>query len=137
MIRKLVILSAIFLAACSSDTEGAENKAKKAQEKVLVEVKDGRYTEWYPGKKQIKFQGGQDDNKKRHGIWTFYAENGTELSVTMYNHGLREGHTIVKYPNGAIHYRGEYMNDETVGLWTTYDEQGNVLSEKDFGYPEQ
>ena len=135
--RQLVLLSAIFLASCNSNPEEVENKAKKAQQEVLVEVKDGTYTEWYPGKKQIKFKGGQDDEKKRNGIWTFYAENGAELSITMYNHGIREGHTIVRYPSGAIHYRGEYINDQYVGLWTTYDEQGNVLSEKDFGYPEK
>ncbi len=135
--KRLMILLLIFLAACTAEKEDNKDAQEKAQEQVLIEIKDGKYTEWYPGKKQIKFQGGQDENKKRHGIWTFYAENGNELSVTMYNHGIREGHTIVKYPSGAIYYRGEYMNDETVGLWTTYDEQGNVISEKDFGYPEK
>jgi antitoxin component YwqK of YwqJK toxin-antitoxin module len=48
--------------------------------------------------------------------------------------GLKEGFTVVKYPSGRIHYRGEYRNDTIVGLWTTYDENGKVSKEKDFGY---
>lgn len=122
------------LLACAEEVKEPIEKPKV--EEVLVEVKDGIYTEWYPGKKQIKYKGGQDEKEKRHGVWTFYSEEGNELSVTMYNHGLREGFTVVKYPNGALHYRGEYKNDQTVGVWTTYDENGEFVSETDFGYPD-
>ena len=106
---------------------------KKIKIENLVEVKDGVFTEWYPGKKQIKFQGGQDELGNRDGKWTFYAENGTELSFTLYDHGKKEGFSLVKYPNGRIHYRGEYQNDEMIGLWSTYDEKGNLINEKDYG----
>ena len=34
-----------------------------------------------------------------------------------------------------MHYRGEYKNDKTVGIWTVYDEKGKVATEKDYGYP--
>jgi antitoxin component YwqK of YwqJK toxin-antitoxin module len=126
---------ALFLFACAPETEQVEKKP--IVEENLVEIKDGIYTEWYPGKKQIKYRGGQDDASLRNGVWTFYSEDGKELSVTMYEHGLREGYTVVKYPNGALHYRGEYRKDKTVGIWTTYDEKGNFVSENDFGYPEE
>ncbi len=86
---------------------------------------------------QVKYKGAQDDERKRNGIWTYYSVNGLELSVTIYEHGLREGFTVVKYPNGRLHYRGEYHKDASVGVWTTYDEKGKLLSEKDFGYPEE
>ena len=117
---------------------GCENTTvKKIDKKIkienLVEVKDGVFTEWYPGKKSIKFQGGQDELGNRDGKWTFYAENGTELSFTLYNHGKKEGFSLVKYPNGRIHYRGEYQNDEMIGLWSTYDENGNLITEKEYG----
>lgn len=133
--KQIVIFTLMALiVACSSE----EKKVKKdLKEEILVEVVDGMYTEWYPGKKQIKYRGGQDDVQRRHGVWTFFSENGNELSVTMYDHGLREGFTVVKYPNGALHYRGEYRKDKTVGVWTTYDEKGKLISEKDFGYPEE
>lgn len=116
------------LASCTAE-EKPVKKEEKVKEEVLIEVINGVYYEWYPGKKQVKFKGGQDEEKKRNGIWTFYSETGQELSITMYEHGLREGYTIVKYPNGAIHYRGEYRNDKTVGVWTTFDETGKKVSE--------
>jgi antitoxin component YwqK of YwqJK toxin-antitoxin module len=130
----LLFVVLLFAASC---TDGSDEKPKKEKEEVLIEIKDGIYHEWYPGKKQVKYKGGQDENKKRHGVWTFYSEGGNELSVTNYEHGLREGFSIVKHPNGALHYRGEYHNDQTVGIWSTYNEKGEFISETDFGYPEK
>ena len=107
---------------------------KIAKKENLVEIKDGIYTEWYPGKKNIKFQGAQDEKAQRNGKWVFFSESGNELSFTFYSSGLKDGFTVVIYPSGRIHYRGEYRNDTIVGLWTTYDENGKVSKEKDFGY---
>ena len=127
----------VFLLATLFLISACENKSEKKKEEIpkekLVEVKDGVFTEWYPGKKQIKFQGGQDELGNRDGKWTFYAENGTELSFTLYDHGKKEGFSLVKYPNGRIHYRGEYQNDKMIGLWSTYDEKGNLITEKEYG----
>ena len=131
----ILFILTIILVSCSTE-EATENKVP-LKEEVLVEIKDGVYTEWYPGKQQVKYKGAQDDERKRNGIWTYYSVNGLELSVTIYEHGLREGFTVVKYPNGRLHYRGEYHKDASVGIWTTYDEKGKLLSEKDFGYPEE
>ena len=132
-----ILVMGLVWASCSTEEEAPKPKEKKETVEDLVEERDGMYTEWYPGKKQVKYKGGQDENKKRHGRWVFYAENGMELSVTMYDHGLREGFTVVKYPNGALHYRGEYHKDQTVGVWTTYNEKGEKIDEKDFGYPKE
>ncbi len=129
----LAFLMLAFLVSCASEEPKEETKPVK--EEVLVEVKDGIYYEWYPGKKQLKYKGGQDKDKKRDGVWTFYSETGDELSVTVYEHGSREGFTVVKYPSGVVHYRGEYHKDQMVGVWTTFDPKGKVESEKDWGYP--
>ena len=130
--KKIVfLLATLFLiSACENNPE---KKNEKIPKEKLVEVKDGVFTEWYPGKKSIKYQGGQDELGNRDGKWTFYAENGTELSFTLYDHGKKEGFSLVKYPNGRIHYRGEYQNDEMIGLWSTYDEKGNLITEKEYG----
>jgi antitoxin component YwqK of YwqJK toxin-antitoxin module len=127
-------IALLILFSCGNE---GETKPKKQAPESLVEIKNGVYYEWYPGKKQIKYKGGQDKNKKRNGLWTFYSENGAELSLTYYEHGLKEGFSIVKYPTGVIHYRGEYHKDKTVGIWTTYNEKGEVNSETDFGHPEE
>ena len=131
MKKILFLLATLFLiSACENNPE---KKNENIPKEKLVEVKDGVFTEWYPGKKRIKFQGGQDELGNRDGKWSFYAENGTELSFTLYNHGKKEGFSLVKYPNGRIHYRGEYQNDEMIGLWSTYDEKGNLINEKEYG----
>lgn len=101
-------------------------------EEDLIEVKDNIFTEYYPGKKAIKFRGEQDEEGRRNGVWLYYSENGEELSMTNYEHGIKEGHTMVKYPNGAIHYTGEYTNDRPSGVWKTYDAMGKLTSTKDY-----
>jgi antitoxin component YwqK of YwqJK toxin-antitoxin module len=127
----LILLSALCFVACSrNETPKAKKTSKKES---LVEVRDGIFTEYYPGKKQKKFQGEQDENGQRQGKWTFYGPEGLELSTTHYEHGIRHGHSIVKYPNGAIHYYGEYNMDQQVGIWKSYDLQGNLTEEKDYG----
>jgi antitoxin component YwqK of YwqJK toxin-antitoxin module len=133
MLRKILFLSFVIIlnSACNSE----KTEEVKKENEVLVEIKNGKYTEWYPGKKQIKFEGMVDQKGKRDGKWSFYSEKGTELSFTFYENGIKEGFTVVKYPSGVIRYRGEYLNDTIVGIWTTYDPKGKVISEKDYGYP--
>ncbi|MES2590225.1 MAG: hypothetical protein V4622_14710 [Bacteroidota bacterium] len=128
--KTILIFTLIFLTFACSETE---EKPKEKKIETLVEVKDGIFTEYYPGKKSIKFQGAQDGNGLRQGKWVFYAENGNELSITHFNHGMKDGHSIVKYPTGAMHYFGEYKNDVKVGIWKTYDAKSQLLEEKDFG----
>ena len=129
-IGAFILLS--LLVSCNGKQEDQSAVTEKKED--LVEIKNGIYTEWYPGKKKIKFQGGQDEKAQRNGKWVFFSESGNELSFTFYSSGLKDGFTVVKYPSGRIHYRGEYRNDTIVGLWTTYDENGKVSKEKDFGY---
>ena len=132
---KVFIAAFIFLSLLVSCNDKQEDQSAVTEKKEdLVEIKNGIYTEWYPGKKNIKFQGAQDEKAQRNGKWVFYSESGNELSFTFYSGGLKDGFTVVKYPSGRIHYRGEYRNDTIVGLWTTYDENGKVSKEKDFGY---
>jgi antitoxin component YwqK of YwqJK toxin-antitoxin module len=130
----LALLALFTLNACSdSDSDKAADAGK---EEVLYQIKDGKFTEWYPGKKHVKFEGNLDVKGNRDGKWTFYSEKGNMLSFTFYENGKKEGYSIVKHPNGRIHYHGEYHNDQMVGVWTTYDEKGKNKQVKDYGYPE-
>jgi len=135
-ITTVFILLLVF-ASCQNDENSNTKKEKIQQEENLIEYKNGIYTEYYPGRKKIKIQGAQDSNKVRNGKWVFLSETGNELSITYFDHGKREGHTIVKYPNGSLHYVGEYLHDEMVGVWKFYDEKGNLKNEKDYGYPKK
>lgn len=140
--KKLFFFIALTtLAASCSETKKEDKSEKKVEEKAptiemeedLIEIKDGVYTEYYPGKKAVKFRGEQDKDGFRDGVWHFYSEQGEELSMTNYEHGIKEGHSIVKYPNGAIHYTGEYKKDKPIGIWKTYDVSGKLASTKDYG----
>lgn len=128
----------LFLSACtpSEDKNVETDTQQKNEKKELIQVDGNRYIEYYDGPEQrIKFEGYQDDQQKRHGKWTHYSESGAELSMTMYEHGLRQGHSVVHYPNGAIYYYGEYDHDTMIGIWKTYDQQGKLMEEKDYGTP--
>jgi antitoxin component YwqK of YwqJK toxin-antitoxin module len=131
--KTLIILIGIcLLISCSRENKNQSNNIPTKKES-LVEIHNGIFTEYYPGKKQKKFQGEQDENGQRHGKWTFYGTDGLELSTSHYEHGIRHGHSVVKYPNGAIHYYGEYNMDQQIGIWKSYDMQGNLTEEKDYG----
>ncbi len=131
MFKYVVYLSlAVSLFSCGEDAKPVVKKEIEKPEELVV-IDNGLYTEYYPGKKHVKFQGQQDENKQRHGKWTYYSENGTEQSITYYDHGKKHGHTIVKYPNGNLHYIGEYDHDVEIGVWQMYDEAG-VKTEKDY-----
>jgi len=128
-----IIISTLFLLSCSSDEE--VSTTKKTEVESLIEYKDGIYTEYYPGRKNIKIRGAQDVKKVRDGKWVLFSEEGEELSITYFEKGLREGHTIIKRPNGTLNYVGEYKNDQQIGVWKFYDESGNLKEEKDYGQP--
>lgn len=126
--HKYIVYIALSVAvfSCKSKEENTETTEKVQTEKPedLVNIENGVFTEYYPGKKKIKFQGSQDELQQRHGRWTYYSEQGVELSITYFDHGKKHGHTIVKYPNGALHYVGEYDHDKEIGIWQTYDPKG-------------
>lgn len=130
----LILIASVSLTVSSC---GEEKKApKKESANDLVEIKNGIYTEYYPGRKAVKFKGPQDDESKRNGRWFFYDERGNELSMTEYVNGKKHGFIFVRYPNGAMRYTGEFNMDVESGLWKFYKEDGTIVSEKDYGNKE-
>lgn len=117
-----------LLIACGEEEEKKRRIVDEPVEKEeLTEIKDGTFTQYYPGGKKVKFQGQQDSEGLRHGIWYFYDERGNQISMTDYKHGKKHGVSMKKFPNGSIHYTGEYENDVQVGIWKTYDNQGELV----------
>jgi hypothetical protein len=133
-IRTLLILL-MGLQLITSCGEKAPKTVKKETKSSLVSIKNGIYTEYYPGRKAVKFQGPQNADGKRNGRWFFYAPNGTEQSMTEYTEGLRNGFTTVRYPDGTMRYTGEYLNDKPSGTWRFYKKDGSLEIEKE--YPAQ
>lgn len=117
-----ILLFTLSLPACTEPKKKESTKEVAPEE--LVEIKDGHYKEWYPGKKHLKYEGELNKKGEREGKWNFYSEKGTLLSFTFYQNGKKEGFSVVKYPDGKIHYYGQYQNDKMVGEWVTYDAKG-------------
>lgn len=136
--RTLVfIVSILLLLSCSETTKPEKASKEKVDLNVnpedLVKIDGDHFMEYYPDGKTLKFEGYQDDQKERHGKWVFYGEDGKELSMTMFDHGKKHGHSIVRYAHGGIHYHGEYHYDQKIGIWKSYDVNGKLIEEKDFG----
>ena len=131
MKNKIFRIIIVLLAFTSCKEEIKEVKKEKPED--LIEIKNGVFTQYYPGKKAIKFQGNQTKKGERNGKWVFYAENGNEQSITFFKDGKKHGHSIVKYPSGIVYYVGEYYEDKKIGVWKTFDTKGDLMQEKDFG----
>lgn len=139
-----ILLCTALVWGCT-DSENKEKTESKEEEKTttvverpenpedLIEIKGNMYVEYYDAAKtKVKFEGNQDEEKKRHGRWVHYFQDGREASVTFYTHGIRNGFSSVRRPNGAMYYHGEYKDDKPVGIWKYYDEQGNLEREQDY-----
>ena len=122
LLTALLALCTISLWSCADSQQKESETQPKPQD--LVEIKDGHYKEWYPSKKQVKYEGMLNKNGDREGKWNFYSEKGNLRSFTFYNAGKKNGYSVVKYSNGKIHYYGEYRDDQMVGEWVTYNEKG-------------
>jgi antitoxin component YwqK of YwqJK toxin-antitoxin module len=130
----LYIMVTLWMISCSDQpVESKEDTVNDSpSEEVLRDTASRQVSEWYQGKEQIKMRGQIDENKQRHGKWVYYSQTGLELSMTTYTHGSKEGFSVVKYPNGAMHYRGEYRDDKKVGLWSFYNDKGELDKEVNY-----
>ena len=109
-----------------------ENRGNNYVQAHLKDTVDFKCQEWYPGKKQVKIEGGLDRQNRRHGTWYYYNEKGDEMSMTTYTNGRKQGFSIVKHSNGTIYYMGEYNEDEKVGLWKFYNDKGEKVNELNY-----
>tara|TARA_B100000508_G_C11465858_1_gene282491 strand:+ start:37409 stop:37837 length:429 start_codon:yes stop_codon:yes gene_type:complete len=132
----LIILLVALISCNENKDEGKEkeNEQNIEQYQALKTLdRNGRYTEWYPGHKQIKIKGRKDEEGRRQGIWKLFTKDGIELSVTVYTDGKKNGHIIVRYPTGIVRYAGRYDMDERVGEWKFYDQSGQLIKTENYG----
>lgn len=115
-------------------SNNSENTAEKPD---LVKLKEKMYTEYYPDGVNIKFKGEIDENGGRMGRWVHYSMTGKELNSSEYLHDTLHGISVVRHPNGAVHYVGEYYHGKKIGKWVFRNEDGSIKYEEDFGEPEK
>lgn len=134
----VVFFSFIVLISCGGKEEAVTPDTTSELIDDYEKIEGQHYRAYYGSNDQLKIEGYYDHEGKRHGIWTHYTVQGKKQSVTEYNHGVKDGYSIVYHPNGSLYYRGEYQNDQMVGVWDFYDTNtGEKSHTKDYGYPKQ
>lgn len=135
--KYLSFISALLLFfSCGNKSEEATTEEQGPKEDY-EHVENQHYRSFYGGNNQLKMEGHFDDQGNRHGVWTYFFPDGKKQSITEYKHGKKDGFTIVYHENGSVYYKGEYLDDQMVGVWDYYDTStGQKASTKDYGYPE-
>ena len=62
-----------------------------------------------------------------------YSDTGVMMMECLYHNGLLEGPSKTYYPSTALKEEGQYLKGEKVGLWKTYNEDGDIIAEETFG----
>lgn len=134
----LIPLTLIYSCSGGIENEEDENSTTSSTDTLFGDegldapVQDpNQHLEYHPNG-AVKIEGRFNDDGDRHGLWNSYYDNGIKWSESYYSAGNRDGHSITFFPNGAIRYVGEYKNDEKVGNWKFYDEEGNLVKEENF-----
>src|SRR5690606_2916747 len=95
----ILVLLMISFNSCKSETEDQPEKTEIRED---YEETEGRnYRAYYGSNNQLKIEGQYDGKGNRHGVWTYYTDRGTKLSVTEYKNGLKDGFIVVYHPNGS------------------------------------
>lgn len=87
-------------------------------------------THYYEDSK--KFMDGNLRNDARDGLWYAYHPNGNVQTMAHYENGKEEGQYTVYHPNGAVYYTGKYHRGKRVGTWSFFDENEQLVSEKNY-----
>jgi len=131
-----LLLSLLLFMSCNNTQEPQQSQESPPPAEDYEQIQQGEYKAYYGENNQLKMEGYYDQDGQRHGIWTYYTPEGKKQSITEYRHGLRHGYSIVYHPNGALYYRGEWHNDQQVGIWDYYDPTtGTKIETQDYGTP--
>ncbi len=149
MPRFFIVIFLLFMIACTakqpesnipanSEIASSFPDGKPSIVKVFKDI-DGK-KEWV-GEIQFHQNGnksmeGSIKNGLRYGEWKSYYSDGKIWSKGFFKNGLREGHGLVYYPNGEIQIDGYYAKGERTGIWKSFDEHGNMVSETDYSIVE-
>jgi len=152
MNKILIILSLVFLAACSSKETPSENLV--ARQGIMYKVnsqtpftgvattyhENGQLmskANWKDGKQSGLFESYLENGQLEHKIIlkdgfvetaTNYDENGQVASKYNYKNEKLNGLAEIYYENGQLRMRANYKNDELVQLIENYDQNGNDIS---------
>lgn len=135
----ILFCSAIMLFSCSNEPVATENTKihhdTLTSDFVFAEkpdsiIQNGEYVKYYKNG-VVEMRGTMKDGK-REGVWKSWYEDGSPWSETNFANGKKNGRTITWYDNEKKRYEGFYIDDKESSTWTFWDEQGNILSNKEY-----
>ena len=109
-------------------------RAMVENEIVEYDVKDGyKHGEFrifsMDGKLQMQ---GQLDSNRNVGKWQYFYPNGEIESEGYFINNRPNGNWVWNYPDGKKKEEGFYQNGERIGMWFQYDNNGEIIFEKNF-----
>ena len=123
------------LVGCSDATGGGKftianhENGKTASRGFLLdnEVKVGNWIYFYDDGLTL-MKRGRYVNGKMHGQWSFLMPDATSPWTAEYEHGegLRNGFEITYHENGKKSSEGLFKNGSKAGVWTEWDDKGDV-----------
>lgn len=131
----IVLILAVTVSSCSKPIIVVEEQYNESQPKLVAfynedgEDKIKLSEEKYYSSGELEYTGSFDKEGMRHGEWRYYYNNGQLWSLGVYDHGKMNGKKEVYWPNGNLRYKGQFLNDQKSGMWTFYDEEGNITQE--------
>ena len=70
---------------------------------------------------------------KKNGYYRIINQQTGRLKlVKHYKNGLVHGKIIYYWDNGQIHLTGQYEKMRRIGIWKTYDSNGNIIMEENY-----
>jgi len=143
----IFIFSAALLSACGDETKTQKDSVRKDGGGKTMSVPDsagqlqaakpagimynGDTVKRYPnGVIEMK---GMMGGGLRQGQWVAFFPNGNVQSECQYKDNVAHGRTTVYRENGTKYWDGFYNKGRQVGKWKYWDEQGQLVAEKDYG----
>lgn len=72
----------------------------------------------------------------RQGQGKQYYDSGVLMMECQYKDNLMDGPAKSYYPSGALKEEGSFAKGQKVGVWKTYNEDGDVVSTENYSAPE-
>jgi antitoxin component YwqK of YwqJK toxin-antitoxin module len=101
-----------------------------------LDKRSGPYREWRidRGQARLELEGTYEDNE-RDGTFTRFDADGKANDVTAYKNGKRHGPYVRYSGQGEKRHKweeGQHDNDQKVGVWRRYSEDGQVTLEETY-----
>jgi len=99
---------------------------------LKTNLPDGEYNIYYDSLKIRKFLNANLLNSLKHGVWSYYRENGNLIRVTNYVNNLKDGEEYVYFSNGRLSELRNYENNMLNGYRYFYNSEETEILRQNY-----